>query len=43
MITAVNEAAIRRTLKSAGVDFIDENAGGEGVRLRKSSASKKRK
>jgi transcriptional regulator with XRE-family HTH domain len=26
---------IRRALESAGVDFIDENGGGPGVRLRK--------
>jgi hypothetical protein len=26
---------IRRTLESAGVEFIDENGGGPGVRLRK--------
>ncbi len=28
--------AIRRTLEAAGVDFIAENGGGAGVRLRKS-------
>jgi transcriptional regulator with XRE-family HTH domain len=28
-------AALRRTLESAGVEFIDENGGGPGVRLRK--------
>lgn len=27
--------AIRRTLESAGVEFIPENGGGPGVRLRK--------
>jgi transcriptional regulator with XRE-family HTH domain len=27
--------AIRRAFESAGVDFIDENGGGPGVRLRK--------
>jgi hypothetical protein len=27
--------AIRRALESAGVEFIDENGGGPGVRLRK--------
>ena len=26
---------LRRTLESAGVEFIDENGGGPGVRLRK--------
>jgi len=34
-LTAANELAIRRGLESAGVDFIDDNAGGPGVRLRK--------
>ena len=29
-------AAIRAALESAGVDFIPENGGGPGVRLRKS-------
>ena len=42
-VTAANEAAIRQALEKAGIDFIDENGGGEGVRLRKSSAPKKRK
>jgi hypothetical protein len=36
-MTAPNDAAIRRTLEAAGVEFIDENGGGPGVRLRKSS------
>ena len=30
--------AIRRALEAAGVQFIEENGGGPGVRLRKSSA-----
>jgi ribosome-binding protein aMBF1 (putative translation factor) len=34
-ITATNEQAVRRALEAAGVDFIDENGGGPGVRLRK--------
>ena len=33
-VTAANEAAIRRALESAGIDFIDENGTGEGVRFR---------
>jgi hypothetical protein len=33
-LTAANELAIRRALESAGVEFIDENGGGPGVRLR---------
>jgi hypothetical protein len=31
----VNQAALRRRLEVAGVEFIDENGGGPGVRLRK--------
>jgi len=34
-LTAANDLAIRRALESAGVEFIDENGGGPGVRLRK--------
>jgi len=32
-------AAIRSALESAGVEFIEENGGGPGVRLRKGVAS----
>src|SRR5689334_3083762 len=34
-LTTANDLAIRRALEAAGVDFIDENGGGPGVRLRK--------
>jgi hypothetical protein len=34
-VTLANEAALRRALETAGVDFIDENGGGPGVRLKK--------
>jgi hypothetical protein len=34
--TSANEAALRHALETAGVEFIDENGGGPGVRLRKS-------
>ena len=34
-----NDAALRQTLEAAGVDFIDENGGGVGVRLREPSES----
>lgn len=34
-MTAANDLAIRRALEEAGVEFIDENGGGPGVRLRK--------
>lgn len=32
-LTAANELAIRRAFESAGVEFINENGGGAGVRL----------
>ena len=34
-LTAANEMAVRRALEAAGVEFIDENGGGSGVRFRK--------
>lgn len=34
-MTAANDLAVRRALDAAGVQFIDENGGGPGVRLRK--------
>jgi hypothetical protein len=40
-LTAANDLAIRRTLEEVGVEFIDENGGGPGVRLRKSSKQKR--
>jgi ribosome-binding protein aMBF1 (putative translation factor) len=39
-LTAANELAIRRALEAAGVEFINENGGGSGVRLRKSGKEK---
>jgi hypothetical protein len=33
-LTAANDLAVRRALEDAGVEFIDENGGGPGVRLR---------
>jgi hypothetical protein len=33
-LTSANNLALRRSLETAGVEFIDENGGGEGVRLR---------
>lgn len=33
-MTAANDLAVRRTLEAAGVEFLDENGGGPGVRLR---------
>ena len=34
-MNAPNDSAIRRAFELAGVEFIDENGGGPGVRLRK--------
>jgi hypothetical protein len=39
-LTAANDLAVRRALESAGVEFIDENGGGPGVRLRKRQQKK---
>ena len=33
--------SVRRALENAGVEFIDENGGGPGVRLRKSARPKR--
>ncbi len=33
-LTEANSDAVRRVLESAGVEFIPENGGGSGVRLR---------
>jgi len=34
-MNAPNDAAIRRAFEAAGIEFIDENGGGSGVRLQK--------
>ena len=34
-MTAANDLAVRRALEGAGIEFIDENGGGPGVRLKK--------
>lgn len=34
-LTSANELAVRHALEAAGVEFIDENGGGAGVRLRR--------
>ena len=39
-LTSANDLAIRRALESAGVEFMDENGGGPGVRLRKREQKK---
>jgi len=33
-LTLANSAAVRTALEAAGIEFIDENGGGPGVRLR---------
>ena len=40
-MTVANDAAVRRALESAGIEFIDENGGGPGVRLHRRQRSKK--
>jgi transcriptional regulator with XRE-family HTH domain len=42
-MTVSNDLAVRRALEEAGVEFIDENGGGPGVRLRKAAKEKPRK
>jgi hypothetical protein len=39
-LTRVNDQAIRRVLEAAGVEFIDENGGGPGVRLKRVDATR---
>jgi hypothetical protein len=39
-LTAANDLAVRRALEAAGVEFIDEDGGGPGVRLRKRHGKK---
>jgi hypothetical protein len=41
-VTAANEAAIRRALESAGIDFIEGNGTGDGVRFRKPRRSSRK-
>jgi transcriptional regulator with XRE-family HTH domain len=39
-LTAANDLAVRRALEAAGIEFLDEDGGGPGLRLSKSSASR---
>src|SRR4029077_16412743 len=39
-LTAANDLAIRRAFEATGVEFIDEDGGGPGVRLRKRQGEK---
>ncbi len=40
-LTAANDLSIRRALEEAGVEFINENGGGPGVRLRNPTQQKR--
>ena len=42
-MTAVNDAAVRRALENAGIEFIEENGGGPGVRFSKRMRTKRTK
>ena len=42
-LTAANDLAIRRAFEAAGVEFIDQNGGGPGVRLRQRQRIKRSK
>jgi hypothetical protein len=42
-MTAANDLAVRRALELADLEFIDENGGGAGVRLKKPHQAAKRK
>jgi len=37
-MTAANDLAIRRALEAAGIEFIDQNGGGPGVRFKSAAA-----
>jgi hypothetical protein len=39
-MTSANDLALRNALETAGVELIDENGGGPGVRLRKRQPAK---
>jgi hypothetical protein len=39
-MTAANDLSVRRALEVAGIEFMDENGRGPGVRLRKRQAKK---
>jgi hypothetical protein len=42
-MTVANDLAIRHALEAAGIEFIEENGGGPGLRLRRPHPSGKRK
>jgi hypothetical protein len=42
-MTTANDLSVRRALEAAGIEFMDGNGGGPGVRLRKAHQHGKRK
>ena len=40
LMTAANDLTVRRTFETAGIEFIEENGGGAGVRLRKRTSKR---
>jgi len=42
-LTAANSLAVRNALETAGIEFIEENGGGPGVRLKTTAKGKGRK
>jgi hypothetical protein len=42
-MTSANDLAVRWALEMAGVEFIDDNGGGPGIRLRKPPQEKQTK
>jgi hypothetical protein len=42
-MTTANDSTVRRTLEAAGVEFIEENGGGPGVRLKRRTRPKSTK
>jgi hypothetical protein len=39
-LTAANDLAVRHALEAGGIEFIDENGGGPGIRLRERTHKK---
>jgi hypothetical protein len=39
-MTAANDLSVRRALEAAGIEFMDGNGGGPGIRLRKQPGKK---
>ena len=41
-VTAANEESLRRAFEAAGIEFIEENGTGDGVRFRKPRRSRRK-